>query len=286
MEALRHETQVADVVEVNVPDDATARSLGFLGSPSVRIDGIDIDPPARASKQFRLMCRTYSDAGKQVGIPPLDLIRRALREAANPQPAKGRVFLGASVIAAIGASLCCILPILAAVVGAGAITAGVAFEKWRPYLLGLTGLLLVGGVVLAWRDHKRTCAVGSLCATKPLSRGNYIALVILAAGVVALATFPYYSGAVAQVFLQQPPTHSVSSVVLSTVTFRVPDMDCPACAVALSASLEKLPGVTDAKLDVPSRQAVVTYDPAMQNSAELEKVISAAGFHVAPGPRS
>jgi hypothetical protein len=169
-EALRQEAQVADVVEVNVPDEATARSLGFLGSPSIRIDGIDIDPPARASKQFGLMCRTYSDAGKQVGIPPLDLIRNALREAANLQPAKGRVLLGASVIAAIGASLCCILPILAAVAGAGAITAGVAFEKWRPYLLGLTGLLLVGGAVLVCRDHKKACAVRSLCATKRVGR--------------------------------------------------------------------------------------------------------------------
>jgi mercuric ion transport protein len=286
-EALRYEAQSADVVEVNVRDNATAQSLKFPGSPTVRIDGRDIEPTARSSKQFGLMCRTYSDAGKQVRIPPLDLIRTALREAANPQPAKGRVLLGASVAAAIGASLCCILPVLAAVTGAGAIAAGVAFEKWRPYLLGLTGLLLAGGVFLAWRDHKNACAVGSLCATKLVSRWNYIALGILAAGVVALAAFPYYSGAVAQVFVRQPsPTHSVSSVVLSTVTFRVPDMDCPACAVALSASLQKLPGVTDAKLDVSSRQAVVTYDPAMQNPAELEKVISGAGFHIALGPRS
>jgi copper chaperone CopZ len=63
-------------------------------------------------------------------------------------------------------------------------------------------------------------------------------------------------------------------------------MDCPACAVALSAALDKLPGVAHAKLDVSSRQAVVTYDPATQDAAALEKVISDAGFHIAPGPGS
>lgn len=286
-DAMRQEGQTADVVEVNVRDDATARRLGFLGSPTVRIDGLDIEPPARLSKHFGLMCRTYTDGGKQVGIPPLDLIRTALRESSNGQPPKGRGFLlGASVAAAIGASLCCILPILAAVTGAGAIAAGVAFEQWRPYLLGLTAVLLSGGVFLALRD-KRACAVGSLCAAKPMSRWNHVPLGILAAGVVALTAFPYYSGAVARIVVQQPaPTQSLSSLTLSTVTFRVPDMDCPACVVSLSATLRKLPGVADAKLDVSSRQAVVTYDPAIQNPAALEKVISGAGFHIAPRPRS
>ena len=292
-DVLCEEGQAADVVEVNVQDDATARSLGFLGSPTVRIDGLDIEPSTRTSKDFGLMCRTYIDGGNQVGIPPLDLIRTALRASAKGRPAKPigpkrrGLLLGASVAAAIGASLCCILPILAALTGAGAIAAGVAFEQWRPYLLGLTALLLVGGVLLAWRDHKRACTARSLCATRPLSRWNLAALGILAMGVVALAALPYYSGAVAPMVVRQPvPTQSLSSLTLSTVTLRVPDMDCPACAVALSAALDKLPGVADAKLDVSSRQAVVTYDPATQNVAAMEKVISDAGFHIAPGPRS
>jgi len=306
-EALQQEGLAAEVVEVNVPDDVTARSLGFLGSPTVRIGGLDIEPSARLSRDFGMMCRTYADGGRRVGSPPLDQIRAAVREAAGgrpgaldscavptgtapaaePGPQRKGLLLVASVAAAIGASLCCILPVVAAVTGAGAIAAGVAFEKWRPYLLGLTGLLLAGGFLLAWRDHKKACAAGSLCATKPMSRWNHIALGILATGVVALAAFPYYSGAVAQMVVGQPgPVRSVSSAALSTVTFKVPDMDCPACAVSLSATLRKLPGVADAKLDVDSRMAVVTYDPSTQNVPALEKVISGAGFHIATASNS
>src|SRR5712692_3981769 len=86
-EALRQEGLTADIVEINVGDDSTARSVGFLGSPSVRIDGLDIEPSVRPSKAFGMMCRTYTEAGRRVGPPPLELIRAALREAVSAQQA-------------------------------------------------------------------------------------------------------------------------------------------------------------------------------------------------------
>jgi copper chaperone CopZ len=58
-------------------------------------------------------------------------------------------------------------------------------------------------------------------------------------------------------------------------------MDCPACAVALSAAFRKLPGVVAAKLDVDSRKAEVTFDRSTENVAALKKVITDAGFHIA-----
>jgi mercuric ion binding protein len=71
-----------------------------------------------------------------------------------------------------------------------------------------------------------------------------------------------------------------------TASFRIPDMDCPACAVSLAAAFQRLPGVQAAKIDYASRKAVVTYDPGKQNLAAFEKVVCAAGLHVQPEPRS
>jgi copper chaperone CopZ len=120
-----------------------------------------------------------------------------------------------------------------------------------------------------------------------MGRWNSIALGILATSVVALAAFPYYSGAVARLVVRQPgPAPAVASADLSTVAFQVPDMDCPACAVALSAAFRKLPGVVDAKLDVDRRKAVVTFDRSAENVAALKKVITDAGFHIAAEPHS
>ncbi len=307
-EAVRLEGLSAEIVEIDVQDDATAQSAAFLGSPTVRIDGLDVEPSARKSKEFGMMCRTYIGEGAtRLGLPSHELIRSALREAAAMQPAahncceipakaaepseaprpnRKRLLVGASVAAAIGSSLCCIIPIGAAVTGLGTIAAGAAFETWRPYLLGIAALLLGAGFLLAYRDYRKACVAGSLCATKPVSRWSFGALGFVAAAVVALAAFPYYSGVVAQVVLGQSPSYSAGSVALSTVMFRIPDMDCPACAVSLSATLYKLPGVAAIKLDVDSREAVVSYDPATQNVEALERVIIDEGFHIALGRRS
>ncbi len=304
-EALKEKGVPAEIAEVKVEDETTARALGFLGSPSIRVNGFDVEAAARSSKDFGMMCRTYLEDGKRVGLPSREMIRAAIQEGvqaqsvhdccqpqaaivqSGPAEPKRNWMLGASVAAAIVASLCCILPILTAVTGLGVLAAGAKFEHLRPYFLGATGLLLVGGFLLAFRDYKKACKPGSVCATKPMSRWNFVALGAVAALVVGLAAFPYYSGAVARVFVGKSlASNTVGAASLTTITFRIPDMDCPACAVSLAATFQKLPGVTDAKLDVNSRQAVVTYDPSLQNVAALEKVISDAGFHVASSSRS
>jgi copper chaperone CopZ len=293
LEVMKEEGLSGEVSELSVHDDAAAQAARFLGSPSIRINGVDVEPAARASKDFGMMCRTYTEDGKRAGVPSREVIRAALREEAptqlsEPVAPTRKWLLGASVAAAVGASLCCILPILTVVTGIGVLAAGAQFEVWRPYLLGVTGLLLGAGIVLAYRDHRKACAGGSLCAAKPLSRWNVIALGMLAALVAGLAAFPYYSGAVAQSVVGKPtPSNPVRAGALATVTFRVPDMDWPACTVSLSAKFQKLSGVADAKLDVDTRRAVVTYDPGAQSVASLEKVINDAGFHVASSePRS
>lgn len=286
-EALRAERLSAAVSEVEVTGADAAQRIKFLGSPSIRVDGLDIEPEARSATQFGLTCRTYADGCRRSGLPALELIRAALRESRPAVPEPGRTgprlsfLFGGSLMAAVAASLCCILPIVAVVAGAGTMAAGAVFERWRPYLLGASGLLLAGGFFLARRDRRTACAPGSLCATKPMGAWNRIALGLLAMGVVALAAFPYYSGAVARLVVGQPaPIRSAGSTPLVTVAFQVPDMDCPACAVGLSAAFRKLPGVMNAKLDVDSREAFVTYDPGAQNLSTLERVFIGAGFHI------
>ena len=80
-EALAQEGISAELVQVEVNDLATALLMGFLGSPSVRIDGQDVEPSARYSNRIGMMCRTYSIAGQLSGVPPMEWLRKAVREA-------------------------------------------------------------------------------------------------------------------------------------------------------------------------------------------------------------
>lgn len=71
-----------EIFEMEVTDSAQAEALGFLGSPTIRIDGNDIETLPKQS-QFGLSCRTYLVGGKLAGVPPLDLIRSAICSAAS-----------------------------------------------------------------------------------------------------------------------------------------------------------------------------------------------------------
>src|SRR5260370_42202293 len=51
---LRQETASAERVEVQIKNAAMAQVMGFLGSPSIRIDGCDIGPAARSAQGFAI----------------------------------------------------------------------------------------------------------------------------------------------------------------------------------------------------------------------------------------
>jgi len=61
---------VATVVETKVKDDSDARTRRFIGSPTIRVDGMDIEEPARSIDRFGMMCRLYRDGHRTVGVPP------------------------------------------------------------------------------------------------------------------------------------------------------------------------------------------------------------------------
>ena|SRR5258708_2598817 len=65
-----------DVVRVENEMDATR--LRFLGSPTVRVDGVDVDPTATERSDFGLQCRVYSLNGRLEMAPPLEWITAAL----------------------------------------------------------------------------------------------------------------------------------------------------------------------------------------------------------------
>lgn len=58
----------------------------FLGSPSVRVNGRDVEPGAESRTDFGLKCRLYRSPAGQSGLPPRAWIEHALRETAAAQP--------------------------------------------------------------------------------------------------------------------------------------------------------------------------------------------------------
>lgn len=77
---------------VNVPDEKAARRLRFLGSPTVRVGGRDVDPQADERDDYVLSCRVYRTESGFAGQPEERWIRAALeREAANGDAASSNL---------------------------------------------------------------------------------------------------------------------------------------------------------------------------------------------------
>jgi Domain of unknown function (DUF2703) len=70
----------AEINEVAVMDTKAAEEYKFRGSPTIRINGRDIAEESHAPLSFALACRMYPGA-KDAGVPPLDMMHRAVREA-------------------------------------------------------------------------------------------------------------------------------------------------------------------------------------------------------------
>lgn len=82
-ELLDQVSMPASVELLQVPDDAAAQRQRFLGSPTLRVDGRDVEPGAELRTDFGLKCRLYRTPRGFDGVPPdawiLDALRRAAR---------------------------------------------------------------------------------------------------------------------------------------------------------------------------------------------------------------
>jgi mercuric ion transport protein len=201
---------------------------------------------------------------------------------------KDKAFIGASLIAGIAASLCCILPIVFAVAGAGIVGASAFFAAWRPYLLGITFLLLAVGFYFAYRKPKEACEPGSACAVPSVNRKGRIGLWIATGFVILFAAFPYYSGPVANLVLQIGSSQSAppTGPQLAHVTLAVEGMDCTACATAIENRLSGLAGVRKASVSYEQKKAEVDFDESVVTVAALEKAIADSGYKSHPVPSS
>ena len=194
---------------------------------------------------------------------------------------KQKAVVSASLLAAVAASLCCILPIVFAFGGFAIVGASAFFESLRPYFLVATFALLGVGFYLAYRKPKASCDPRSACARPPVTRAGRLVLWIAAAFAVAFAAFPYYSGAVAEFLLSDgkaaaSPARRAGNV--QRVRFAVRGMYCPACAKGVETKLASLTGVRKATVSYEKGEAVVEYDAGAVSPEQIEKAVQEAGY--------
>lgn len=65
-------------IELRKVDEQTAAAERFLGSPTVRVNGRDIEPDAAERTDYGLKCRIYRTGSALTGMPSDELILDAI----------------------------------------------------------------------------------------------------------------------------------------------------------------------------------------------------------------
>jgi len=182
-----------------------------------------------------------------------------------------------SVVAAIVASLCCIGPVVVALIGVGSIGAFSMFEAYRPYLIGVTVLLLGLAFYLTYRKREVICEDGT-CTIESATKWNKMAVwlaSILATLAIAFPSFDFTNAAAAEAMLSEK---SQQSLTLAVAVLDIQGMDCAGCAKGLEATLARAEGVKKAAVDFEQARAVIEYDSAKVQPETLLTYVDETGF--------
>ena len=186
--------------------------------------------------------------------------------------------IGAGLLTAIIASLCCITPVLALIAGTSGIASTFSWiEPFRPYLIGLTVLVLV----IAWYQKlKSKKKIDCECETdeKPKFMHSKTFLAIITVFSIIMLAFPYYSG----IFYSNPEKQIivVDKSDIKTVNFNVSGMTCEGCEEHVKHEVNKLNGIVNTNVSYKNGSAIIEFDRTKTNEKEIEKIINSTGYKV------
>ncbi|MCH1479965.1 MAG: mercuric transport protein MerTP [Crocinitomicaceae bacterium] len=186
--------------------------------------------------------------------------------------------IGAGLLTAVTASLCCITPVLALIAGTSGIASTFSWiEPFRPYLIGLT-ILVLG---FAWYQKlKPKKEIDCECETeeKPkfIQSKNFLGIVTVFAFV--MLAFPYYSG----VFYTNAEKQAivVDKPNIKRTEFKIIGMTCASCEEHVNHEVDKIIGIVNSNASYENGNAIVEFDKTKTNETEIEKAINSTGYTV------
>lgn len=183
------------------------------------------------------------------------------------------------LLAAFGASLCCITPVLAVLAGSTGLASSFTWmEPFRPYLIALTVVVLA----YAWWDKLKPKKADIECACEPEEGGKvsfwysttFLALVTLFSAV--MLSFPYWGDALIR--SDKPKTIVVDKANLFKNTIHIEGMTCQACEATVEKVGSDVDGVISIKASTKDKRAIVEFDKSKTDIKTIMKAIGSTGY--------
>lgn len=167
-------------------------------------------------------------------------------------------WLGATLLSAFLASLCCITPVLALIAGASGLAASFSWiDPYRPFLIGITLAVLT----FAWYQKLRPQKSNNACAcdehdVKPFLQSKAFLGIVTGLSLLLL-TFPSYS----YIFFPEPLKANVAAerAVLRKARLTIQGMTCTGCEQHVMHTALQLEGVQKAEVSYEEGAAIIYY---------------------------
>jgi len=186
--------------------------------------------------------------------------------------------IGAGLLTAITASLCCITPVLALIAGTSGMASTFSWlEPFRPYLIGLTVLVLGFAWYQKLKPQKEIdCKRETDEKPKFIQSKTFLGIVTVFA--ILMLSFPYYSG----IFYSNTEKQIivVDKSDIKTTEFKISGMTCASCEENVNREVNKLNGIVISKASYETENAIIEFDKTKTNEAEIEKAINSSGYKV------
>ena len=185
-------------------------------------------------------------------------------------------WIGAGLLAAFAASLCCITPVLAVLGGLGGIASTFSFlEPLRPYLIGVTALVLGFAFYKAYKPKKEddiecACEDDESPAKKNFLNSKAFLWIVTGVSILMFA-FPSYS------HLFFPDTNNKVVVVnesnIEQAKLYIEGMTCTGCEESVDYALKTEDGVISATSSYKTGIAEIKYDKSKVTPEKLSKAV-------------
>lgn len=179
-----------------------------------------------------------------------------------------------SLVLAIMAHICCIGPVVLAVLGVWGAGLFSKFANLRPYLMGLTGFFLGLAFYLTYKKRKIRCENGT-SKIRRVPKWNKISLWAATILVVFFMAFPHLVGSL--------NTSSGSDHIkgeISEVTITVKGMTGSAYKFNIENAVKKLDGIIMVKADYKKGKVDIKFEKDKVNINDVVEAINKSGYKV------
>lgn len=184
-----------------------------------------------------------------------------------------------SLLTAVSASLCCIIPVLALLAGSSGVAATFSWlEPFRPWLIGITMMVLL----FAWYQKLKPHTTAEIdCACEKDENPSFwqskkfLGMVTVFATIMLI--FPYYADAF---YPEAKLSDSMNVNLESTYEINISGMTCTGCKEHVKLEVGKLPGISGLEVSYDKGNAIVTFDKSKTDIEDVKLAIGETGYKV------